>query len=339
MQLSVIIPVYNAHATLETCLESIVHQEGDFEIVLLNDGSKDDSLAICNRYARQYPFIKVIDKANEGVCATRNKGIELARGEWTMFIDQDDWIDPDTLKKLIPASEVEYDGIIAPHYRHSRNGQIEQQAIAHPGIYSPKAKEFALCFREFGFLGMGAPWSRIYRTSILKNPQIRFNPKVTFCEDISFNYLFWNHSRAIKMIDQPFYHYVNTFANTTAKFVGDQLIINNKYLQTIEDPFWTGDIATEDAINFLHEHRAFSILFGLYTIYRSAAKMPYKERVFWIERYYRFGEEMIGDPSRFYHLRWHRLLGHFLRKHQWGRADLLLNTMFSLERTVNSFRQ
>ena len=89
--ISIIIPVYNAQKHIAKCIDSILEQDfTDFELLLLNDGSKDDSLSILNYYAAIDERVKVVDKENEGVAKTRNKGITLAQGEYIMFVDNDD---------------------------------------------------------------------------------------------------------------------------------------------------------------------------------------------------------------------------------------------------------
>ena len=96
MLLSIIIPVYNASATLPRCLDSILAQRGitDFELLLVDDGSKDASAAICADYAARDSRIRVLRKENGGVSSARNLGLDKAQGEWVMFVDSDDVLLP-----------------------------------------------------------------------------------------------------------------------------------------------------------------------------------------------------------------------------------------------------
>ena len=101
-KISVILPVYNVGEYLDPCMRSLQAQTfADFEALLINDGSTDGSGERCARWARTDPRIRFVDKANEGVAATRNLGLELARGEYVAFIDPDDWVDPAYLEKLL----------------------------------------------------------------------------------------------------------------------------------------------------------------------------------------------------------------------------------------------
>ena len=93
--ISIIVPVYNAERTLHRCVTSLVEQiYPNIEILLVNDGSKDASLEMCRGYERQDSRIRVIDKPNGGVSSARNAGLDVARGEYIMFCDSDDWVSP-----------------------------------------------------------------------------------------------------------------------------------------------------------------------------------------------------------------------------------------------------
>lgn len=100
--MSIIVPIYNAQNHLKKCIESIINQtEKDIEIILIDDGSTDDSLKICNEYQRKDFRINVIHQNNSGVSIARNQGIKIAKGEYIGFVDSDDWIDLDMFKRLL----------------------------------------------------------------------------------------------------------------------------------------------------------------------------------------------------------------------------------------------
>lgn len=102
IKLSIIVPIYNAQNHLKKCIESIINQtEKDIEIILIDDGSTDDSLKICNEYQRKDFRINVIHQNNSGVSIARNQGIKIAKGEYIGFVDSDDWIDLDMFKRLL----------------------------------------------------------------------------------------------------------------------------------------------------------------------------------------------------------------------------------------------
>ncbi len=173
--ISIIIPVYNAEKTLKSCLDSILHQTyKQFEVILINDGSKDNSQAIIDSYKNKCPeIIKAYSQINQGVAKTRNKGIDLANGEYLCFIDNDDYIEKDYLERLLSAIQKENSELVICGYRRIRtNGEI---------IFKREAKD-----NRWTKYMMVAPWGRIYKTSSLKKHQIEFLSGGLW-EDVYFN--------------------------------------------------------------------------------------------------------------------------------------------------------
>ena len=106
VQISVLIPVYNAEIYITRCLKSLSEQTfTDFEIICINDGSKDNSLSILQNYAKQEPRLRVFTQENAGVAATRNRLLETAQGKYIAFVDADDWVEKSYLEKLYQAAE------------------------------------------------------------------------------------------------------------------------------------------------------------------------------------------------------------------------------------------
>ena len=116
---SIIVPVYNAVAYLDRCVESILRQTYQrIEVILVNDGSTDGSFQLCQRYARQDKRVVAVDKKNGGVSESRNWGIQLARGTYLQFVDSDDWLVPDATEQMVAHAEAEQcQMVIAPFYR------------------------------------------------------------------------------------------------------------------------------------------------------------------------------------------------------------------------------
>ena len=120
---SIIIPIYNSEKYLKKCIDSILEQKyNNLEIILINDGSTDNSGKICDSLAIEDKRIKVIHKLNEGVSIARNKGLEMAKGEYIFFIDSDDYIDENIIKDMISYSR-DYD-IVKVSYKFIENGKI-----------------------------------------------------------------------------------------------------------------------------------------------------------------------------------------------------------------------
>lgn len=99
---SIIVPVYNVEQYLENCINSVLNQSfRNFQLILVDDGSKDSSGEICDRFAQKDSRVKVIHKPNAGVSAARNTGIDIATGQFICFIDSDDWIESEYLQKIV----------------------------------------------------------------------------------------------------------------------------------------------------------------------------------------------------------------------------------------------
>ena len=191
---SIIIPVYNAEENISECLDSVLYQSfRDFEVILLNDGSTDNSLAILSDYAAKYDNIRVIDKENEGVAVTRNRGILLAQGQYTMFIDNDDFIDYNYIETFYRAiDEQKLDLVIGGYKRINQYREI---------IFKQDLQE-----SEWAKYIIMAPWAKIYRTSFLQEGQLEFFD-YGIGEDIIFNLTAYQKTDKIGILDYKGYNW------------------------------------------------------------------------------------------------------------------------------------
>lgn len=192
--ISVIIPVYNAQDGIKRCVDSLLNQSfKNFEIILLNDGSKDNSLNILKEYELKYSFVRVIDKQNEGVAVTRNKGILLAEGEYTMFMDNDDFVDSDYIETFYQAiHEKKLDLVIGGYKRVNQDNQI---------IFSQDIQQ-----SEWTKYIIMAPWAKIYRTEFLKTNNLEFFD-YSIGEDIIFNLAAYKTTDKIGLLDYKGYNW------------------------------------------------------------------------------------------------------------------------------------
>lgn len=185
MLLSVVIPVYNDEKYLEKCLLSIVKQTyKEFEVILVDDGSTDNSGNICDCFCKSDKRFKVVHKNNSGVCEARNRGLDIASGDYICFIDSDDWIEDDYFETVEPLlSTNNYSIVFNPIIIEKLNGKVLESSIN----YSHKlTHDEAVCclFRENLF-----PWGAVctfYKNDLIKN--VRFNHQSCFGEDFEFKY-------------------------------------------------------------------------------------------------------------------------------------------------------
>lgn len=205
--LSIIVPVYNVEKYLSRCIDSILAQtERNFELILVDDGSLDASPSICDAYALKDVRIKVIHKSNEGVSSARNVGLDTATGEYVTFIDSDDWIAPDYLAKLNErAKSANYDLITSGLNWWYSDDKIEPDALSDEPILDFSKEEDLL--KIISQHHITSPVSKLYKFSVIKDGNIRFDTKIHFGEDRDFNVRFLYSAATASTIDYSGYFY------------------------------------------------------------------------------------------------------------------------------------
>ncbi len=186
--LSIITPVYNTEEYLTECINSILDQTcSDWELILVDDGSKDNSGVICDDFAQRDSRIKVLHTENRGVSHARNTGIEHATGEWISFIDSDDWISSDYVDTIANINK-DYDIVYFNLVKKFSNGFENYFHTPPLSSTNRKGTEEILFQLKYGPLGdmFGWTWSKFYKSSIIKENKIRFVEDLTFREDEIF---------------------------------------------------------------------------------------------------------------------------------------------------------
>ena len=200
-KVSIIVPVYNTEKYLARCIDSILAQTfTDFELILVNDGSKDNSGKICDEYAQKDSRIVVIHKENGGVSSARNKGIDVAQGEWISFVDSDDWISSDFLSSFTYDADLMICGIELFGTKHSQQIPDSQHLQNTTEIYTWLASN---CHRGY----VPSPWAKVFKTSIIQNNNIAFNTSIIRGEDAIFNFDYIQYCDSIKLFNIASYHY------------------------------------------------------------------------------------------------------------------------------------
>ena len=205
---SIIVPVYNAEKTLERCVRSLMAQTyGDIEILLVNDGSRDQSLAICQRLAQEDGRIRLIDKPNGGVSSARNAGLDAARGDYVMFCDSDDWVEPDWCECLVSncgpgdmaICESDRADLITEHDADTE--EAERRELLHYPLLASSL------------------WNKLFLRSVIEEAGLRFDEKLRLGEDLCFvlAYLCLIDGK-LRFLYRPLYHYdVSTVGSLSKK--------------------------------------------------------------------------------------------------------------------------
>lgn len=205
VDVSIITPVFNAEKYLSKCIESVLGQiVSNWELLLIDDGSTDNSLAICNRFSSVDTRIKVFTQTNQGPSCARNLGISQASGKWICFLDADDWIDSDFLLKF-ESKHNDNDLIFQGFKLVYESGQTEVKMIPLKSIDVPK-DQLILELLKFNMFG----WTCIkqYRKSIIDKYNIRFDSKYKFREDFLFTMEYCIKCGNVSFVEAAGYNYL-----------------------------------------------------------------------------------------------------------------------------------
>jgi glycosyltransferase involved in cell wall biosynthesis len=203
---SIVVPIYNAEMFLARCVESLLSQSYDStEIILVNDGSADESANICRRYSRKSKKVKIINQPNKGVSSARNHGIKRATGKYLVFVDADDTMDSDGIEKLVYTIEqYRADIVSAPIKYITKNAQKTKHNDSNM-IEPLVAKGSEIVSNYFSIRAGVSACSRIYRRA--KFESILFNENIAVNEDKLFVYMCFAHSLSHVSIFESVYNY------------------------------------------------------------------------------------------------------------------------------------
>ena len=211
-KVSIIVPAYNAEKTIGRCVESVLDQTyRDFELIALDDGSEDATGAILDEYAAKDERIRVVHKANSGVSDTRNRGLELAEGDYVQFLDADDWAAPDATRLFVRAMEDNptCDMVIADFFRVIDDKMDHKGNIEEERLYT--REEYAdLMMKAPADFYYGVLWNKFYRRSIIGEFEMRMDVRISWSEDFIFNMEYVLHVNQIYALKVPVYYYVKT---------------------------------------------------------------------------------------------------------------------------------
>jgi len=256
MKISVIVPVYNAENYLSACLDSILSQTyQDFEIILIDDGSKDASGQICDAYAGKDPRIQVVHQENGGVSRARNRGLELATGELISFIDSDDTLEPDMYELLVRVMQEHNADISHCGYKHIVGEEI--RLVHDTKRVIPQHTQEALdCFVDGRLFG-GGLWNKLYRRELLDGLSFREDLKNN--EDILFNFEAFRRADCSVFADYPLYNYVARFGTSAVFSIPSEKKIRDSCIvsQTIWESLRGTPLQDSAAVRHLRSLRSY----------------------------------------------------------------------------------
>lgn len=203
---SVIIPVYNAQKALAACLDSVLGQSyHNLQIILVNDGSKDNSLAICRQYAMKDERFQVIDQANAGPGAARNAALGAAKGTYLQFLDSDDILPADATAALVEAMAGE--DLVIGHFTIGAEGKSSRRGLVKADCRLDKQGFMHELIKWPGSYYFSALWNKLYLRRIVEEQGIRFNERMVWGEDSLFNMQYYLYIKHVHFIPMVVYHY------------------------------------------------------------------------------------------------------------------------------------
>lgn len=230
---SVVIPVYNAERYLSRCLDSILAQKGDFEIIAVNDGSTDKSLQILQDYAKKHSNIRIIDQKNQGISAARNAGLNAAKNKYVTFVDNDDWLEPDAFSLVIKKIRQDKPDILLGNFYDvydrewvrqvrgeeaaktvSEESKFPKMNMHKLALFSPfNAKE---AHSDLYYSGTWVVHSFFLKEFIEKH-KLQFPLGKDIMEDLIFMYRAYAYNPRISILLEPIYNYNNRVDSASKK--------------------------------------------------------------------------------------------------------------------------
>lgn len=205
---SILVPVYNTEDYLCPCLESIRRQSWqNIEVLLIDDGSTDGSLSLCEEFEAADPRFKVIRQPNAGVSAARNHALRAARGKYLQFADSDDRLTPRATERLAAAAEQQGADLVVAHFyrvigeKCAQRGHIKKECYLNRADYAEQMRKAPANY-YYGVL-----WNKLFRRSIVERQEMAFDESMSWCEDFLFNLEYLRHCRLIAAIPEPVYYY------------------------------------------------------------------------------------------------------------------------------------
>lgn len=282
MKYSFILPIYNVEAYLDDCVTSILAQTyTDYEIILVDDGSKDSSPMICDRLAEQDARIKVVHKNNGGQSDARNVGTYFASGDYIIFIDSDDFIITNQFLQKINEKAIDNPDLIFYKYQKyfHDNKRFEDCKYSYQSALEKKnyPERISALVKSDAFFGMA--WIKAIKMDVIKSGNIQFDTNLK-CEDMDWNYYLILNSNSIELIDESFVAYRQREGSVTATFKLKNL---TDFIYVLEK--WSERIMKKEMDSLLKNAllgslaKYYSNMLVVYARLKDAEKKKYRKRI------------------------------------------------------------
>ncbi|MGI6690365.1 MAG: glycosyltransferase family 2 protein [Christensenellales bacterium] len=213
---SVIVPVYNAERKLRASAGSVINQDyRNIEVLLVNDGSTDDSLSICSELVAKDSRFRLYDQPNGGPGAARNTALQAAEGEYVLFVDSDDELLPGAITSLVRAMQ-ESDLVIGCYY-FEQSGNAKKRGLVNQNCTMNRDTFLSIYVKKPGSYYFSALWNKLYRMEIIQSMQLQFVTGLDWGEDFIFNTEYNNAVHRVSFITECVYRYTRTVSGITLR--------------------------------------------------------------------------------------------------------------------------
>ncbi len=273
MKYSIIIPAYNCEKTIENTVASVFTSGlSDFEIIIVNDGSKDNTKKICDELSEKYRDVICINKENGGVSSARNRGIDEANGEYILFMDSDDTYESQGFIKACELLEKKNPdllifGLSFDYYKNNSVYRSDVLTYTHEGVFEPAqwSNDF---INLFNCNALSSACNKIFKARIIKENNIHFNKDVFLMEDFLFVLGYLNHTKNILFIKDALYHYHQPDDDTRVYTRMDRIPDINTYLTPFYNLEKELSLSLKENFN-LSFPQGEEVLFALYKMFIS----------------------------------------------------------------------
>lgn len=262
-KISIIVPIYNSENDLDQCIESIANQTyKNLEIILINDGSKDDSINICKKWESKDNRIVLIDKQNEGVAKARNDGLKIATGDYIGFVDHDDFIEPTMYEKMLKdmqehnadivmcsSTGIYEDGTITKSYPNYKSFEIDKENV----IKRMQNYEKIFC---------SSVWSKLYKKNIIED--LKFHTEIILGDDYYFNGIAYTKINKFYYSESSLYNYRIREGSISRRKVDKHFFDKYFVADKLSDYYEKNNIGKSEDFDEMRFGISYEILYGLY---------------------------------------------------------------------------
>ena len=293
-RVSIIVPVYNTGDYLEECLDSLVSQTlSDIEIICIDDGSSDASPAILDSYASRDPRFRVIHQENSGVSSSRNKGLDMASGEFILFVDSDDYIETYSCERLVAVADedqadiVVFGGLTFPTVAWSDESMATRRATY-------KHDSIKALFSERGSYPLMC--NKLYRRKLIDRGNLRFNSELSLGEDHAFQFMAFPLAQVVSYSPDMLYHYrCEREGSAISTFCNDRLVKLRKHLAVVA--YVLGEW---DRVGISRDHGHELLMWSASFLFNDFKYLSYSDRLDFAHMYRRLLEDkhlLSSSPS------------------------------------------